>query len=188
MPEAAPNVDIKPAGIGLAAAVLSLLICCGAVCLAGSIAALFLTRNPLVPRIATVRVILAGFDLLLLLFLLWCAWTVLGLFRLRSWARYSIIAIGALDFIVFALLGGTMFVARRSPVVIGMDAHPSPAMPFPLGSMILALAIIYAGIAIIGVWWVVYFNLRPVRLAFAQAQPSGSPPLGSPSRSVLPPV
>jgi hypothetical protein len=93
--------------------------------------------------------------------------TVAGLFRLRTWARYSIIAIGTLDFIFFALLCGTMLMARRNPIVIGMDAHPNPAIPFPLGAMILALAVIYGVIALVGLWWMVYFNLRQVRLVFA---------------------
>jgi hypothetical protein len=170
MPDTATNVESRPGGINLAAGVLSLLICFGAIGLVGSIAALFLTRNPLVPRIAAVRIILASFDLLLLLFLAWCAWTVVGLFRLRSAARYSIIAIGALDFVFFALLCAMMLLARQNPIVIGMDAHPNPAMPFPLGMMLLGLAVIYGAIAVIGLWWIVYFNLRPVRLAFAAAK------------------
>jgi hypothetical protein len=180
MPDTATNVESKPGGISLAAAVLSLLICFGAVGLVGSIAVLFLTRNPLVPRIASVRIILASFDLLLLLFLAWCAWTVVGLFRLRLWARYSIIAIGAVDFVFFALLCATMLLARQNPIVIGMDAHPNPAMPFPLGAMILGLAVIYGAIAVIGLWWMVYFNLRPVRLAFAAAKLNSLP--GGPGR------
>jgi hypothetical protein len=160
----------RPGGVSVAAAVLSLLICFGAVCLVGSVAALFFTRNPLVPRVASVRIILASSDLLMLFFLAWCVLTVAGLFRLRSWARYSIIAIGALDFVFFALLCGTMLMARRNPIVIGMDAHPNPAIPFPLGAMILALAVIYGTIALVGLWWMVYFNLRPVRLTFAAAE------------------
>jgi hypothetical protein len=168
------DAESKPGGISLAAVVLSLLICFGAVCLIGSVAALFLTRNPLIPHIASVRIILASFDLLLLLFLVWCAWTVAGLFQLRTWARYSIVAIGALDFLVFALLSATLLFARRSPIIIGMDAHPNSAMPIPLGAMLLALALIYAAVALIGAWWMIYFNLRPVRLAFAAAKTGGA--------------
>ena len=169
MPEITLKPDSRPPGVGIAAAVLSLLICFGAITLVGSIATLFLTRNPIVPRISSVRIIMAGFDLALLLFLVWCAWTVVGLFRMRSSARYSILAIGALDFLVFALFCATLLFARRSPIIIGMDAHPNPAMPFPLGALILALAIIYALFALIGLWWLVYFNLRTVRLAFRAA-------------------
>jgi hypothetical protein len=182
MPESAPSIAPKtasrPAGVNLSAVVLSLLILFGALVLAGSVAALFFTRNPLVPRIASVRIVLSAFDLLLLLLLCWCAWTVAGLFRLRSWARYSMLVIGVLDFLVFAVFCATMLLARRNPIVVGMDAHPNPGMPIPLGIMILTLAIIYGGIALIGLWWVVYFSLPPVRNAFAAAkmQPQPNPP------------
>lgn len=173
-----PDTENKPGGISLAAAVLSLLICFGAVCLIGSVAALFFTRNPLVPHIAIVRIILASFDLALLLFLVCCACTVVGLFRLRSWARYSILAIGGIDFVVFAIFSIVMIRARYTPIIIGLDAHPNPAMPFPVGAMILALAAIYGAVALIGVWWLVYFNLRTVRQAFNDAKsdyPRGLP-------------
>jgi hypothetical protein len=169
-----PDTEGRPGGIGMAAAVLSLLICFGAVCLIGAIGVLFL-HNPLVPRIAVVRIILASFDLIVLLFLVWSAATVVGLFRLRSWARPSIIAIGVIDFIVFAVFCGIMIRARFTPIVIGLDAHPNPAMPFPVGAMLLALAAIYGAVALIGLWWAVYFNLSPVRLAFNAAK-IGLPP------------
>jgi hypothetical protein len=51
-----------------------------------------------------------------------------------------------------------------------MDAHPNPAMPFPLGAMLMTLALIYGAFAMMGAWWLVYFNLRPVREAFARAR------------------
>ena len=178
MPDAATKAENKPSGIGLAAAALSLLICFGTICLVGSIAALFLTRNPLVPNIAAVRIILSTFDLLLLLFLVWCAWTVVGLFGLRPWARYSILVIGALDFLFFALLCALMLIARRNPIVVSLNAHPSPAVPFPVGAVILGLAGLYGFIALIGAWWLVYFNLRPVRAAFAGNSNMGRPVLG----------
>jgi hypothetical protein len=165
-----PESEHAPGGVSLAAAVLSLLVCFGAVCLIGSVAALFVTRHPLVPHFATARILFAGFDLLFLVVLVWCAWTVVGLFRLRSWARYSILVIGLLDFLFFALLcAGTIYV-RFTPIVVSLDAHPSPAVPFPVGAILLSLALIYGAIALIGVWWLVYFNLRTVRLAFSGAK------------------
>jgi hypothetical protein len=36
-----------------------------------------------------------------------------------------------------------------------------------VGAIILALAGLYGIISLIGIWWLVYFNLRPVRAAFA---------------------
>ncbi|GGG92507.1 hypothetical protein [Silvibacterium dinghuense] len=157
----------RPAGVTLAAAVLSLMTLFGAVCLLSAVFALFLTRNPIVPRIAAVRAGIAGFDLVLLLFLLWCAWTIVGLFRLRPAARLSMLAIGAIDLVVFAAFAGLMLLARANPMVAGMDAHPNPAIPFPIGALLLLFALLYALFAFVGLWWLVYFNLRPVRVAFS---------------------
>jgi hypothetical protein len=179
MPESAPDTELRPAGVNIAAAVLTLLTLFGALILVGAVAALFFQRNPIVPNIGTVRIILASFDLLLLLFLCCCAWTVVGLFRLRSWARTCMLLIGGLDFVVFGIFSTLMLIARRNPLVIGMDAHPTPAMPFPLGTVILVLAILYGAIALIGLWWMVYFNLPSVRAAFAAAN-SISLPRSSP--------
>jgi hypothetical protein len=171
-----PDTENRPAGVGLAAAVLSLLICFGVVCLIGAVGALFLTHNRVVPQIPTVRIILSSFDLLLLLFLAWCAWTVVGLFRMRSWARLSMVAIGFLNFLVFAVFAGLLVRARYTPIILGMDAHPNPAMPFPLGMIILALAAVYGVVAVIGLWWIIYFNRRTVRVAFEAAKLNSLPP------------
>ncbi|MFT4112835.1 hypothetical protein [Silvibacterium sp.] len=157
----------RPGGITLAAIILSLMTLFGVVCLLGAIFALFLTHNPIVPRVGAVRTAIAGFDLVLLLFLLWCAWTIVGLFQLRPGARISMIAIGAIDLIVFAVFSGLMLLARVNPLVAGMDAHPNPAMPVHIGLTLLFLAFVYGVFALIGLWWLVYFNLRTVRLAFA---------------------
>ena len=180
MPDPLPGNPPRPPGVNIAAAILSLLVLFGALVLAGAVGALFLTRNPLIPNIPTVRVILSAFDLLLLLFLGCCVWTVVGLFRLRSWARTCMQVIGGLDFLVFAIFSGLMFLAHRNPIVIGMDAHPNPSMPFPLGAVILALAVLYGLIALIGLWWVVYFSLPSVRAAFTAANAVPGP--GSPAR------
>lgn len=172
MPENAINMEQKPGGIGLAAAALSLMICFGAICLIGAVGALFFTRNPLVPHIPAIRIGLALFDLLLLAFLVWSACTVAGLFRLRSWARYSMIVIGAIDFVFFALLCAAMIAARFSPFVVGMDIHPTPGMPFSIGAIVVGLAAFYGLLALVGLWWLVYFNLRSIKLAFATARES----------------
>ena len=44
----------------------------------------------------------------------------------------------------------------------------SAAAPPPhYSAVMIAFGIFYAAIALIGVWWVVYFNLKSVRMAFA---------------------
>lgn len=155
----------RTGGITLAAVVLSLMTIFGAVFLLGAAALLFV-RVPLIPRIPAVRLGIAGFDGVLLLFLLWCVWTVAGLFRRRPSARISMLFIGALDLIVFALFSTLMLLARGTPLVTGLDAHPDPSIPVPIGGTLLALALLYGALAMIGLWWLIYFNLRTVRLAF----------------------
>jgi hypothetical protein len=165
----------KPGGVGVAAVVLGMMALFGLLCVAVSILTFFLKHDP-VPNIAVVRIIFAAFDLMLLVFVFWCLWTVVGLFRFKLWARYSIIVIGVLDFVFFALLSALMVFARNSPLIGGLDAHPNPGMPFSVGAMMLGLAAFYAALALIGVWWVVYFNLRQVRLAFASGPRPGLTP------------
>jgi hypothetical protein len=168
------HVESMPGGVSFAAVLLSLLTGLGAICLIGSTSVLFITRNPVVPSIPTVRILVASFDLLLLLFLACCAWTVVGLFRLRAWARHSILMIGAADFLFFTLLCVLMLLARHNPIVAAMSAHPGSGTSFPAATILLGLAVFYGLLALIGAWWLVYFNLEPVKLAFkaANAGPS----------------
>ena len=100
----------------------------------------------------------------------WCFWTVVGLFRFRLWARYSMIVLGVLDFLFFASLSAGLVWLRSNPFVVAMEARPNPGMPVSPGALMIGLSAFYAVLALIGVWWVVYFNLARVRLAFAGAR------------------
>lgn len=157
-----------PAGVGIAAAVLGLMALVGLLMAACSAFALFMTNSALIPRIPTVRVAVGLTDVLLLALVVLAACTVLDLFRMKQWARYSMIVLGSLDFLFFAVLMTGVMIGR---VKSGMAAMPIPGHPtLTLGDMMLLLAGFYAILALIGLWWVVYFNLRPVRLAFADAE------------------
>ena len=161
----------KPGGIYLAAIVLALMAAFGLLSLAFSIVTLFLARHALAPEIPSVRIILAAVHLLMLAAVFWCFWTVIGLFRLRAWARYSIIVLGILDFLFFAALSAALAWLRGNPFVTAMDARPNPSMPFSPGMLMAGLAAFYGLLALVGVWWVVYFNLSRVRQAFAASRP-----------------
>jgi hypothetical protein len=94
----------------------------------------------------------------------WAILTVIGILRLRSWGRYSILIIGGgfsvlgLLAAVFTLVGRTMFSAQQ----------PQPMIdPHMMTVVFLLLTVFYLFIAAIGIWWLVYFNLRPVRDLFA---------------------
>ncbi len=154
----------KPVGISLAAIVLALMTAVGALFAAGSIAALFFTRHPIIPPIPTVKLFVICFDILMLLLLLWGIWTVVGLFKLKPWARFSILALGALDLCFFGLQSVGLLVLRtRAGFSMMMPSGPGA---INVSAILLEIAVLDALLALIGVWWLVYFSLSRVRLAF----------------------
>jgi hypothetical protein len=94
----------------------------------------------------------------------WAILTVIGILRLRSWARYSILVIGGglsvlgLLAAIFSLVGRTMISAQKSQPAID---------PHIMSVIFLFVMMFYLFLAAIGIWWLVYFNLRPVRDIFA---------------------
>ena len=85
-------------------------------------------------------------------------WTAVGLFRLRSWARVSIL--------VFAgfLTATCVFLA----VVMAFVPLPPPASGKLENATLLrsALVMVYLVPAVIGVWWLTYFNRQATNAAF----------------------
>jgi hypothetical protein len=160
----------RPAGVSIAALVLSIMACLELLLALLSIGALFLTHNPIIPKIPAVRIFFVCFDLLTLAFVVWCFWTVAGLFQLKPWARFSIMAIGAMDLCFFAIQSVGLVVIRSKydfsglTIPNGSTTHPGQ---IEISSLLLAVAAIDGVLALIGLWWLVYFNTRQVRLAFA---------------------
>jgi hypothetical protein len=133
------------------------------------VAVLFIKQYPIVPRIPAVRLFLVCFDLLMLLILLWSIWTVVGLFQLRPWARFSILALGALDLCFFGVQSvGLLTLRSRYDFSMMMPTGPGA---MNVSSVLLEIAAFDALLALIGVWWLVYFSLSHVRLAFAARRP-----------------
>lgn len=165
----------KPGGIYLAAIVLALMGAFGLLSIAFSVVTLFIARHAIAPAIPTVRILLAAAHLLLLLGVFWSFWTVVGLIRFRPWARYSVIVLGVLDFLFFAALSAALAWLHGNPFIAAMDARPNSGMPFSPGTLMIGLSAFYALLALIGIWWVVYFNLARVRLAFTGSQASLTP-------------
>lgn len=157
-----------PAGVVIAAIVLGVMAFSGLLLAACSAFALFISNTPLIPRIPTVRLIAAGLDTLTLALVILAACTIVGLFRLKVWARYSITLLGLLDIVVFALMAAGVLVARAKLEMSGMQIPNHPGLT--LGDVMVGLAMIYAVLALIGLWWMIYFNLRRVRLLFADAR------------------
>lgn len=157
-----------PAGVTVAAVVLGLMAFAGLLLAACTAFVLFVSHNPIIPRIPSVRLTVAGLDALILALVILSAITIVGLFRLRIWARYSMTLLGLLDFVTFGLMAVGTLVAR---VKWWMAPLPLPNNPHITVAYILFwLAAIYAILALIGVWWMIYFNIRSVRLAFADTE------------------
>lgn len=156
-----------PPGVIIAAVVLAVMAFIALLVAACSAYVMFGTNSALIPRIPSVRMAAGGLDALILALVILAAATIVGLFRLKVWARYSITLLGLLDLLVFGLMAAGVLVARAKS---GMAAMPIPNNPgLTLGQILLGLAGLYAVLALIGVWWMIYFNTTHVRLVFADA-------------------
>jgi hypothetical protein len=156
----------RPVGVVVAASVLGVIGLLGLIGVVLSFAGVFLMKNPMVPQGTGVEATIGAADLFFAGTLVFCVWTAVGLFRLRPWARYSIIVIGALVFAFCSIVSALMFVLRHfAPTLAGSAG--AAAAPAALGTVFVAIGLFYAAVALIGVWWVVYFSLRSVGLAFA---------------------
>lgn len=156
-----------PSGVAVAAVILGLMAFLGLIAAVASALALFVVKTPLIPRIASVRMAAAGLDALLIALVIFSAFTIVGLFRLKVWARYAITFLGLLDFIVFALMTAGVLIGRMKSGMAGLTLPNNPHIT--LGEIMLDLAIFYGALALIGVWWMAYFNIGPVRRLFAEA-------------------
>lgn len=94
----------------------------------------------------------------------WMVGTGIGLIRLRPWARISTIVVGAL----MAFLFGGLLATYLSVPSIGLPENERSAVAILIGLNTLFF--------VIGVWFLVYFNRRAARAAFAgsTAGPAGS--------------
>lgn len=171
------NAQVRvPAGVPVAAVVLGLMAFLGLLFVACTAFAMLATQSPLIPRIPTVRFWFGALDFLILALVAVSACTIVGLLRLKSWARYSMMLLGLLDFLAFAVMSVGVLIGRAQS---GMTAMAIPNNPhITLGGILLAVAALLAALALVGAWWVIYFNLKTVGLAFTEAELWSSLPDG----------
>lgn len=102
---------------------------------------------------------------------LWGILTTVGIFRLRRWARYSILIIGgALAlFGLVALLVTLAILIFPMNVAAGPDASQVQTVQAMTRVMFGVIALIHALATAVGISWLVYFNLKKVRELFAGA-------------------
>lgn len=113
--------------------------------------------------------IMAFISVLLAVLAAWAIVTILGLLRLRNWARYSILVIGG----CLAALGILSIFAGifASATLLANPDLPAHTMQVAF----LSVGLIYALTAAIGIWWLVYFNLRSTKAFFLPAYSLASP-------------
>jgi hypothetical protein len=160
----------RPAGVVVAAVVLGLMALIAILCTLGSLVASIFVHPPM--TIPGFRVIMVTFNLVALAIFGFCGWTVVGLFKMRRWARIAVVVIGGVDFFFCAVAGIGMLAARKlfpvmPPPPAGMAQPGVDLSALPM--VFEAIAAFYFFLALIGVWWLVYFNLPSVRAAFSGA-------------------
>jgi len=134
---------------------------------AGAIASLFIaTAQPKPPNSA--QFIIAGVAMMVA-FAGLGIWTSVGLFRLRSWARTSIL--------VFAgfLVAWFIFILAIT-MVVPMPPETGAATEHTIRRM---MGVMFAIPVAIGVWWLIQFNTASTKAAFASpiAEPASLRPL-----------
>jgi hypothetical protein len=106
----------------------------------------------------------------------WLIMTLIGLVRLRSWARYSVLVIAGL----MAAFGGLLMVSSFAMPFL-MSAMPvapgqTPVDPHMMHGIFFVTGAIYGLVAALGVALLVYFNLAKTRAVFLQNAPVDAVP------------
>lgn len=122
--------------------------------------------TPMPPWMSTFMYVISVFCLTLAV---WGIVTTVGLFRLRNWARYSVLVIGggiALIGLV-SMLTTLLLVFIPIPLPSSVDTSQLPNAQVFVRIMFAVTALFYGIVGGIGVYWLVYFNLKRVRVIFA---------------------
>jgi hypothetical protein len=108
-------------------------------------------------------------SLLFAAFAVWSIVTLIGLVRLRSWARYSILVIAGLITFFGAISTVTTF---AMPLLISSVPTQTPAPnPAIMRGTFLFVGAIYGLFTVIGIALLVYYNLAKTRTLFLQNAP-----------------
>ena len=135
----------------------------------GTIAALLSPDDPSMTPVTRVTALI-GIGMMFL----FCAWgiaTAVGILRLCSWARWSILAFSAI--LVFSGASGAI-ILLSVPVP---QIHGAP--PGVARATLIGMAAFYAALALLGAFWLYFFNTSKVQAQFASGgmtQPPGGRP------------
>jgi hypothetical protein len=152
----------RPTGVLIAATVLGILTAFGLLGVLGSAAAALFIHAPSVPNLGVFKVTMTVFGLAGLCYCVFCGFVVAGLVQMRNWARISIVILGGLKVAFWGLMAVAMLGLRNR-----IPGTSSAAMPLHSAFWVV-VALMYAFLAMIGLWWVAYFNLKSVRRSFKE--------------------
>lgn len=154
-------------GVVFAAVVLGLMTCMGFLCGVLTMFSAVLVQRPQMAQYPILEGFQIGSGIFVLLVSGFCGWTVVALFRMKSWARVSIIVLGGLlAFFMFFSAALYVLLAFSSSGLVPDTPGASPAM---IKGIFLGLTFFSLLVALVGVWWLVYFNLQRVRTLFAMS-------------------
>lgn len=159
----------RPVGLVAAAVVLVLLACFVVLGGMGVLASVLLLHVPQVdqqleqfPALKAIEIV-NGIVILLMGGL--CAWTAADLLRVKKWARISILILGGM-IAFFSLVECALFsMMAFHPLMLTPQA--GQVSPELVKVMFLVMAGMSFLFMLVGVWWLVYFNLRSVCAVFA---------------------
>jgi len=109
-----------------------------------------------------------GLSVVFLALGVWGMMTMVGLFRLRRWARYSVLTIGGINAAIggLSMLSSLVILAIPMAPTAGMNASDASTFAAMKYVIFAVSEIMYAIVAGVGVWWLVYFNRKKVREVF----------------------
>jgi hypothetical protein len=106
----------------------------------------------------------------------WGIATGINLLQLREWSRISMIVFSSL-LLVMSVPGLLMMLVMPLAIPPASAYPPGDAMPSPehlMTAVRVVMAVFYALLAVLGGWWLYFFNTRPIRELFRGAATTSS--------------
>jgi hypothetical protein len=159
---------VRPVGVIVAAIVLGLLGCMGLFASFSILAAALFVHSAQTaqypPGMVGVQIAMGFVTLLVSAF---CVLVVIGLFQMKSWARIGILILGGFITVVYGLAGIGFIAFGLSSLVNTPNPGAPNVTPAVMRAAFLGMGVMFFLLALVGVWWLVYFNLRRIRELFA---------------------
>jgi len=155
----------RPVGVVVAGILLGMIALFGILMELAELGIFIFSHSPVIPKLPALRAGMIGFTGLQLAFFIFCAWTVVDLFRLRNWARVAAVAIAGVLAFFSAATGVVILLGRQYAALL----PPGPGSG-DVAAALVGFATFCFAISAISIWWIIYLNLAGVRGAFSRTQ------------------